>query len=403
MVGAERLNADCHAGKLNQAALQQALHAQGDAWCSLVKERCPHLFADAALFITDTQLQQMYAVITAIERVVRIAGWQPASDEIRPAAQGVFFGYDFHLNQQGTHLIEINTNAGGALLNALLLDSQREEELPGSIIAEPDLDKAFLAMFRNEWRLARGDAQLNCVAIVDEQPQDQYLYPEFLLAKNLFERAGITTHIVAPDRLQARADGLYLGAEKIDLIYNRLTDFTLQQHPALQQAYLNGQVVLTPHPYAYAQYADKRNLVRLTDAAGLHALGVKQADIATLQAGIPHTIAVKSDLAATLWSERKQWFFKPVSGYGGKGAYRGANLTRRVFGEIMQGGYVAQKLAVPGERTVCTDDVAHVLKTDVRCYAYQGQVQLLAARLYQGQVTNLRTPGGGFSLVSAVG
>ena len=61
MAEAERLNADCGAAKLNQAALQQAMRAQGEAWHKLVTERCPHLFADAPVFITATQLQQMQA------------------------------------------------------------------------------------------------------------------------------------------------------------------------------------------------------------------------------------------------------------------------------------------------------------------------------------------------------
>ena len=43
------------------------------------------------------------------------------------------------------------------------------------------------------------------------------------------------------------------------------------------------------------------------------------------------------------------------------------------------------------------------LKYDVRCYVYEGRVQLLAARLYQGQTTNFRTPGGGFAPVCLVG
>jgi hypothetical protein len=36
---------------------------------------------------------------------------------------------------------------------------------------------------------------------------------------------------------------------------------------------------------------------------------------------------------------------------------------------------------------------------DLRCYAYLGQALLFAARLYQGQTTNFRTPGGGFAPV----
>src|SRR4030065_238922 len=118
-------------------------------------------------------------------------------------------------------------------------------------------------MFRNEWRLERGEVALRSVAIVDEQPEAQYLYPEFLLAQRMFERAGIAAHIADPSALQGRGDGLYLGEQKIDLVYNRLTDFSLQQQHALRKAYLDGSAVVTPDPAHYERYADKRNLARL--------------------------------------------------------------------------------------------------------------------------------------------
>ncbi|MDO8812928.1 MAG: hypothetical protein Q7J38_13000 [Gallionella sp.] len=406
--------------KLDRAALQRALQAQGDAWYGLVTESCPHLFAAYPVLITPAQMRQMREVIGAVERVVKLPGWDvhprqaPLLNPLPQAGEeanvksnfqslGVFFGYDFHLNEQGAHLIEINSNAGGGFLNALLIDSQRDAGLPGKAVAVENLEQAFLEMFHNEWRLARGDAPLHSIAIVDEQPEAQYLYPEFLLAKNLFERGGIAAHIADPSALKARDGGLRLGEQKIDLVYNRLTDFSLQRHHALRQAHLEGSVVLTPDPAHYARYADKRNLARLTDAGGLRALGANEADIAVLQVGIPHTRQVEAADQGQWWQERKQWFFKPDSGYGSKGAYRGEKLTRRVFDEIMQGGYVAQRMAAPGERAVCVNDAEPVaLKYDVRCYVYDGRVQLVAARLYQGQTTNFRTPGGGFAPVRVV-
>lgn len=258
-------------------------------------------------------------------------------------------------------------------------------------------------MFLNEWRLERGDAPLKTIAIVDEHPEAQYLYPEFLLAQRMFERAGIAAYIADPAAFRVRDGGLHLDGNKIDLVYNRLTDFSLQQYSVLRQAYLDGQVVLTPSPAHYARYADKRNLARLTDTQYLRALGANEADIATLGAGIPHTIAVQLDMQEALWADRKQWFFKPNSGYGSKGAYRGEKLTKRVFAEILQSDYVAQKMAAPGERALCLNDAESVsLKYDVRCYVYDGQIQLVAARLYQGQTTNFRTPGGGFAPVRLV-
>jgi hypothetical protein len=412
---------------LDRAALQRALRAQGDAWYDLVTERCTHLFAAAPVFVTSVQLRQMREVIGAVERVVGLPEWRESlrlmpqgvlpyaptihvpvgaygnTPDHAPHAKGVFFGYDFHLNSDGAHLIEINSNAGGGFLNVLLIDSQRDAGLPGKEVSVENIEQAFVDMFRNEWRLARGDAPLNSIAIVDEQPETQYLYPEFLLAKNLFERAGIEAFIADPSALQARDGGLYLGEQKIDMVYNRLTDFLLQHHPVLRQAYLDDSVVLTPSPAHYARYADKRNLAQLTDEVELRVLGASEADIATLQSGIPQTRQVAAADQEQWWAERKQWFFKPNSGYGSKGAYRGEKLTKRVFDEIMQGGYVAQKLATPGERAVCVNDAEPVtLKYDVRCYVYDGQVQLVAARLYQGQTTNFRTSGGGFAPVRVV-
>ncbi|HXU94733.1 MAG TPA: hypothetical protein VFP33_13865 [Gallionella sp.] len=396
----EHLNGECvgRAG-MDLEALERALRAQGEEWYGMVAERCPHLFAASPVFVTTAQLQQMQAVIAAVERVVALPGWH----EGRCEARGVFYGYDFHLNEEGAHLIEINTNAGGGFVNALLIDSQREAELYGAEAAEANLERRFLDMFRNEWKLARGDAPLASVAIVDEQPDTQYLYPEFLLAQRMFGRAGIAAYIADPSAFEARGDGLYLGGQKIDLVYNRLTDFSLQQHPALRQAYRDGTVVVTPGPAHYERYADKRNLVRLSDADALRALGASEDDIATLLEGVPQTRLVSGEDAEHWWQERKHWFFKPATGYGSKGSYSGAKVTKRVFGEIMHDGYVAQRMAAPGERKVCLPGMEpQSLKYDVRCYVYDGRVQLVAARLYQGQTTNFRTPGGGFAPVRVV-
>ena len=114
---------------------------------------------------------------------------------------------------------------------------------------------------------------------------------------------------------------------------------------------------------------------------------------------VPRTEVVDAADADRLWQARRGLFFKPVAGYGSRAAYRGDKLTRRVWQEIVDGEYVAQALVAPGERRVATDDGSTVLKFDLRAYAYDGAVQWLAARLYQGQTTNFRTPGGGFAPV----
>ena len=66
---------------------------------------------------------------------------------------------------------------------------------------------------------------------------------------------------------------------------------------------------------------------------------------------------------------------------------------------ICEGGYIAQAFAAPSERRVQVNGDPQARKMDVRLYTYAGATILAAARLYQGQTTNFRTPGGGFAPV----
>ncbi len=63
---------------------------------------------------------------------------------------------------------------------------------------------------------------------------------------------------------------------------------------------------------------------------------------------------------------------------------------------------MAQELIKPSERGVLVDGAETALKVDIRAYVYAGEILMLAARLYQGQTTNFRTPGGGFAPVFVV-
>ena len=258
-------------------------------------------------------------------------------------------------------------------------------------------------MFRNEWSLSGHERALRSMAIVDDNPEQQYLYPEFLLFQRLFQRHGLQAVIAGPTEFSWRDGVLWHDDVAIDLVYNRLTDFSLAEPASatLREAYLADAVVLTPHPQAHALYADKRNLALLSDARRLQALGVPQATQEVLLAGIPHTEIVEAQHAERLWRERRRLFFKPFAGFGGRAAYRGDKLTQRVWQDILAGGYVAQALVAPGGRVVTNQEPVQVLKFDLRDYVYDGQVQWIAARLYQGQTTNFRTPGGGFAPVYA--
>ena len=129
---------------------------------------------------------------------------------------------------------------------------------------------------------------------------------------------------------------------------------------------------------------------------------VNDAAAECLEKSVPRTKLVSRDEAAELWRTRRQLFFKPVAGHGSKGVYRGSKLTRRVFENILDEDYIAQSFVPAGERSIKIDDTVTTRKVDIRLYTYDGQLLLPAARVYQGQVTNFRMPGGGFVLVFQV-
>lgn len=415
----DQFNRACFCVSLDADALKHALAIELDSpeLVALVEERCPYLFSARPVFASDSQIKRMVSVIRAIESVIALPAYRAhiltnASEIVRHdpgGAKGVFFGYDFHLSSDGLGLIEINTNAGGAMFNAVMarvhqsccLDPKRMAVATESAAA---LEKTFVDMFLSEWKLSAKEKSLQTIAIVDTHPKQQYMYPEFLLFQQLFKRHGIQSVIVDPSDLEWRQGTLWFGDTLIDLVYNRLTDFMLETEEcvALRAAYLANAVVLTPHPQAHALYADKYNLALLGNVEMLKEFGVSVDVQEILLSNIPRTSIVKAINAEQLWNDRRHLFFKPRAGFGSRATYRGDKLTKRVWAEILAGDYVAQAIMAPGERVSGSKENPEILKFDIRAYVYDGQLQWTAARLYQGQTTNFRTIGGGFSPVYSV-
>lgn len=403
-------NRECRCTTTDRSALLRALAGGPSPLAAELVAARPLMFADSAVFVAAGELAAMRAVIAAVERVAALPDYRramlamaPPSAQHDPGPLGAFLSYDFHLTASGPRLIEVNTNAGGALLGAALARAQAAccqglEEAPGLAGLEGRLH----GMFQAEWRRQRGAAPLRRVAIVDDAPESQFLYAEFLLFRDLFATHGLEAGIADAAALDYRDGRLLLpDGRTVDLVYNRLCDFPLTEprHAALAAAYRDGAVVVTPHPHAHALRADKRGLILLADDALLAGWGVDAATRAVLAAGVPRTVAVTPGRADELWAARGRLFFKPTSGYGSKAAYRGDKLTRRVWGDILAGSYVAQDLAPPSERWLAA---GRPMKVDVRAFVYDGEVQFLSARLYQGQTTNFQTPGGGLAAVFVI-
>ena len=413
---AAQLNSSCFCSSLDKSALKSALSGEvhDDKLFELIEERCPYLFSARPVFISSTQADRIEEVVRALESVIELPAYRELVLADVPdiakrgssGARGVFFGYDFHPDGANLGLIEINTNAGGAMLNAAMARAHRtccldDTQLAQAVLSGAMFEDEIVQMFQAEWAGAKRASPLRTIAIVDTQPQQQYLYPEFLLFQRLFATNDINAVIADPGELNFRDGALWFGELKIDLVYNRLTDFMLEapESRALHDAYCEDAVVLTPHPHAHAVYANKRNLTILSDATALEALGVPQTTIDILVANVPFTESVTTNNAERLWNERRNLFFKPVAGYGGRAAYRGDKVTKRVWQEILSGEYIAQRVVAPGVRVSGTADSPETLKFDLRSYVYNSRVQWTAARVYQGQTTNFRTPGGGFAPV----
>jgi hypothetical protein len=419
---AEVLNLNCLCSTLQPELLREQLDARPGlkGLADKLAINQPHLFSATAVFISARDFETLARSVAALDRVAALPGhrdsalqWVPHGESVHCGARGVFMGYDFHMSESGPRLIEINTNAGGAFLHAAAARAHRSccernyrnFDVPAAL---DQLDQVFIEMFRAEWRAERADAPLRTIVIVDDDPAGQYLAPEFELARALFETHGFNAVIADPRELQWEGGALWHPALPaglpVDLVYNRLTDFDLSDpgHAALRSAFASGAAVVTPNPSVHALHADKRNLVSLSDDALLASWGASESDRALLSAVVPITRLVTAGNADTLWSKRRHLFFKPACGYGSKAAYRGDKLTRRVWGEIVAGNFIAQDLVAPSERLVKIGDEARRLKLDVRAYAYAGHIQLLAARTYSGQTTNFRTAGGGFSPVVVV-
>jgi hypothetical protein len=392
------------------------------AACYTTREAAPRrpdavnvLYAPTLIALDTDQYGQIARTVSLLFEVAHGAAWARKVDagasEValhQPGNAGVFMGYDFHLGPDGPRLIEINTNAGGALLNGLHTAARCDPEALGCLCLDlcsvDQMEERLVETFRAELAAARApEAELRRVAIADERPREQFLHPEFELFRQLFERHGIAAVIVDTAELKrAAGGGIEAAGGPVDLVYLRDTDFLLEtpRCAALREAYLADEVVVTPAPREHHLLANKARMVTFSDRDALRALGVAKADAEFLARVVPETRRLEELGLERAWSERREWVFKPASGFASRGVYRGDKLTRRKLEEIAAaGGYLAQRRIEPGAVSVATSEGSASMKFDVRAYAYRGQILLLGARVYQGQVTNLRTPGGGFSAI----
>lgn len=334
-----------------------------------------------------------------------------------PGNYAICMSYDFHLNsKQELKLIEINTNAAFLAMSWFLYQAQGLEwpikdfnllELQRNIEEEISLAKS------EHTRTAAGAVNGSAIGstsgsavgstsgswvIMDETPGEQKLRIEFDLFLSLFRKWGKDARIADLGEITA----------KDRFIYNRFTDFYFAEEKSkhLRELYNSG-TCFSPHPYEYLALADKVRLQELSERPELYKSRVSVEAAAAITSVLLHSQELTAANADALWTSRKNLFFKPLRAYGGKQTYRGSSISRKAFDELIGAGILAQEYCPPSEiRQNIADpvqgSVAQDFKYDLRFYAYKDRVQGAIARLYQGQLTNMRTPHGGFACIRFV-
>jgi hypothetical protein len=282
-------------------------------------------------------------------------------------------------------LIEINTNASFLALGFEMYQ-MRKFSLPVPDFTMDEIKKNI----QTELALQKKSSNSVKVAIVDEEPSKQRLFVEFLLYQAYFESWKWPTQILD-----------YREPISADFIYNRWTDFYLQEETSknLRKKFLDRSACVSPNPYEYFLLADKQRMIDWWDES----FWGKIPDLTYLKSKIQQNLPITKNLDPTnakeLWAHKKNYFMKPKRAFGAKQSYKGASMTHKVFGEILNQDFIAQEFVPAPERAFPTPSGLQNFKFDLRFYVYQDRVQLVLARIYQGQVTNLRTELGGFAPV----
>ena len=363
--------------------------------------------SQAVVPLARTDLRAMVRVVRLLDKLGRDPAYrQLVYDQVPPVAafdpghDAVMMCYDFHLTGEGPRLIEVNTNAGGGLLAYLALDPM----LPVAAASlKPRLRNRLLETFADEIKrfTGGGKSKPERIAIVDEEPARQSLYSEMSSFAELFRNWGVPAEVVDPRQLQASAAGVRLEGQPIDLIYNRHCDFYLEGDSmrGVREAYLARKVCLSPNPHMYGLLADKRRMVTWSDPDIRRTFSLTDSEQQLLGRVLPASTLLADHDPAEVWSARKRLVFKPVDSFGSRGVLLGEKISRKRFDELPPETTLVQEMVPPSMTEV---PYAEPMKTDLRLYAYRSRVLGVTARLFRGQVTNLRTPGGGFARVRVV-
>lgn len=298
----------------------------------------------------------------------------------------LLLSYDVHPTPAGPVLIEVNTNAGGVLA---AFESCRQVNKCCAEWEQDQLQDRLIELFQRD--LLGSDPQhTGTVAIVDDNLADQPLRGEMQAIAAMMKSKARDIRVIDASELSYRDGRLRHGDIPIDRVYWRSTDFVLAapEHDAVRRAVAEGTTTIAPSPEAYRAIADKHHFVEWSKNPEL-ALDVAS----NLSFRIAETVPMNTRTIEGWYGDRKDWVFKPESGYASRGVYVGKSISRQKLAELPFDSYLAQRYTP--HPVIDRDGVEW--KYDVRFFADRGHIIGAAARVFQGQVVGMRTPGSGFA------
>jgi hypothetical protein len=359
----------------------------------------PHLISPFVLQLPKKILEQAENIVADLYTLTQNTHYQDFvaqknSSVARSHLTPLLCSLDCHINDQGQlKIIEINTNASSYLINVMNYYSRGLKTFPNAI---GDLASNFKETLAPE-------KTSDVLAIMDAHPREQKLFIEFLMYKKWIEKnIHPVCEILDPSELKLTADNeLLWNQQRVSSIYNRHTDFFLDELPDIRKAYEAKTVRLSPGPWGYSLLAEKTRMVDMQKEDFKNVVDMDS--LPHLKKALLKTIPFSHfNSVEDLWKERQHFFFKPADSFGSKSVYNGKSISRSKFDSIYSPDLIAQEAVRAPEVSFDQEGTVEKFKYDLRFFFYQNKVQLLSARLYRGQLTNLQTPNGGHAPVSLI-
>jgi hypothetical protein len=383
----------------------------------------PDEFSVVPLFqvIPKATLTEIETFIRVFEQVTTRPSWQevviasaPEIARHKRTEVCFFSAWDFHLPPgQSPQMIEFNDNGSGLLFAGLANDlyyqlfglSQNTALQPPPSYAK--LTKQIISYVKQEATAFFGHWPQGLFLILEdaEALQTGKFQRELILLRELFRQQGWRAEIAAPGEISWDDGQLYWKGEKVSFVVNRSTDFLWQAEvfSGIGAAYEAGQVYVAPNPFTYATRSNKRLLEQLSLSHWDQELGIQPEERAVLSAHIPETHLLRLDNIEKIAPRKEDFVFKPAQGFAAQGLLASTEVGRSRLRRLLKEGrdYVVQK-KIPKSQLMGKEIDNITLWTDLRVWAYRGQILLLSGRASnRPDGLNLSPPGGWLPTYSA--